>query len=134
MSHTAHKLIQSMLQAEGRPSRAVQALHAQGKGKLRTETVLDAARGLFASRSEAQGGTSWALRLCDYALSAEEGFQPRWRLLALKTDFHFARDEIEQARKSYDLLAEMGDESFEAGIVAQRLYQRLCQNERFWEL
>lgn len=135
-SYTANTLIRHVLNSEGHIGHAIHAMHADiGNGhSLRLETALDAARGLFTLRDDIPHAGEWALRLLHHATRPEHGFHPVWRAVALKVSFYEQLGDIANAKKHYKMLVKLSENSHEAGVVAERLYQKLCQQERFWSL
>lgn len=135
-SYTANQLIRCILNTEGNVGAAIRMSEAEvEKGqKLRLETVLDAARGTFGLRDAIPTAGAWAIRLCDYTCNPKRNFHPVWRAVALKVSFYEQLGDIEHAKQNYEQLVELGDSSHEAAIVAQRLYQSLCQHEKFLNL
>ncbi|MFM9889886.1 MAG: hypothetical protein ACKVOE_04460 [Rickettsiales bacterium] len=133
-TYTANALIRCVLNTEGNIGAAIQALDAEVEcgHKLRLETVLDAARGVFDLRDAIPSAASWAMRLCDYTCKPEHQFHPIWRAVALKVSLYEKLGDIPNATRHYDQLVAMGDASHEAAVVAERLYQSLCQHEQFW--
>lgn len=56
--------------------------------RIRIETVLDAARGMFAQRQATPEMADWAIRLCSYISSEHQSFEPRWKAVALLVEMH----------------------------------------------